>query len=186
MPNNENKISVSMDYPLYQSEKGYYFIGQTPTLTGENEHALAALKNPVYSKRNIYVNAMTITNISELNLSAEFYLRSKLINGETSDLVSCANTSISPKPIPKGKIKYLTTATEPPSNGVSIFSRIVSPYSTLVVDGGQIILGPGQSIIIYLGGFLPVVIDSAKVAFGWWEEKIVNCSKCLCQSVTDL
>lgn len=173
--NKKFSIEVSIDYPLYQSEKGNYFIGQTPILTGQNERALAALLNPTDSNRNIYINAMTITNISALNLSAEFYLRSSFNNGVVSDLVSCTNTTIFPEPIPRGKIKYLTTTAQPPSDGVPIFSRIVSPYSTLVVDGGQIILGPGQSIVIYLGGFLPVTFDSAKVAFGWWEERIYDC-----------
>lgn len=178
--NKRISMEVSIDYPLYQSEKGKYFIGQTPVLTGENEHALAALLNPIDSNRNIYVNAITITNISDLNLSAEFYLRSSFNNGTISDLVSCTNTTIYPQPIPSGEIKYLTTTTEPPSDGVSIFSRIVSPYSTLVVDGGQIILGPGQPLIVYLGGFLPVAFDSAKVAFGWWEKEIYDCPDCSC------
>jgi len=168
-------IEVSIEYPLFQSEKGNYFIGETPTLTGENKRALVALLNPIDSNKKIYINAMTITNISALNISAEFYLRSSFNNGTTSNLVSCVNTTICPEPIPRGKIKYLNTTTKPPCDGVSIFSRIVSPYSTLVVDGGQIILGPGQSIIIYLGGFLPITTDSIKVALGWWEEKFYNC-----------
>lgn len=169
--NNKPSIEVSMDYPLYQSEKGNYFIGQTPILSGQTEHALAALLNPCNSKVNIYLNAMTITNISALNLSAEFYLRSSFDDGVISDLVSCTNTAICPEPIPKGQIIYLPEPIEPPSNGVSIFSRIVPPNSTLIVDGGQIILGPGQSISIYLGGFLPVIFDSVRFAFGWWEKK---------------
>ncbi|MEG2290196.1 MAG: DUF6143 family protein [Clostridium sp.] len=45
----KNPLEVSIEYPLYQSEKGKYFIGQTPILTGENEHALAALINPINS-----------------------------------------------------------------------------------------------------------------------------------------
>jgi hypothetical protein len=182
MPCYNKKISmeVSIDYPLYQSEKGRYFIGQTPLLTGETEHALAALLNPIKSNRNIYVNAITITNISALNISAEFYLKSSFNNGAISDLVSCTNTTIYPEPIPRGQIKYLTTTTEPPSDGVSIFSRIVSPYSTLVVDGGQIILAPGQSLSVYLGGFLPIALDSTKVAFGWWEEGNYNYHNCSC------
>ncbi|GAA0075837.1 DUF6143 family protein [Clostridium sp. CTA-5] len=180
MLNYNNKISkeVSIEYPLYQSEKGNYFIGQTPILSGKNKHALAALVNPINSKRNIYLNAMTITNISDLNLSAEFYLKSNLYDGVISDLVSCTNTTIFPQPIPEGQIRYLPKTTQPPCDGVSIFSRIVSPYSTLVVDGGQIILGPGESIIIYIGGFLPVVFDGVRMAFGWWEKRIHNCSDC--------
>ena len=176
----KKSTKVSIEYPLYQSEKGNYFIGQTPSLTGETEQALAALINPIDSNRNIYINAMTITNISAFNLSAEFYLRSSFNNGFVSKLVSCTNTSITPEPIHKGQIKYLPTTTESPNDGVPIFSRIVSPYSTLVVDGGQIILAPGQSIIIYLGGFLPVAFDNVKFAFGWWEERICNCPNYYC------
>ena len=63
-----------------------------------------------------------------------------------------------------------------PTSGVNIFDRIVSPSSTLVIDGSQIIIGPGQSILLYLGGYLPISIDSTIVAFGWWEEEI--CNKC--------
>ena len=170
---------VSIEYPLYQSEKGKYFIGQTPTLIGSDNHAIAALVNPTTSQVKIYLNAITITNISGNNLSAEFYIRSSFKTGLVSNLFSCTNTDIVPFPVPKGEIQYLSTATQPP-NGINIFSRIVSPYTTLVVDGGQIILGPEQSLVVYLGGFLPVVFDSAKVAFGWWEEKTTPCSNCNC------
>lgn len=172
----KSSTEVSIEYPLYQSEKGNYFIGQTPTLSGQTEHALAILKNPCASNRIIYLNAITITNISSLNLSSEFYLRSNISNGIISDLVSCVNTTICPEPIPKGQVRYLNTSTAPPSSGVSIFSRIVSPYSTLVIDGGQIILAPGQSISVYIGGFLPVAFNGIRFAFGWWEEKIKTCS----------
>ena len=178
--NKKITTEVSIDYPLYQSKKGNYFIGQTPILTGETKHALAALINPSKSNRNIYLNAITITNISAINLFAEFYLRSNFSNGVTSKLVSCTNTTISPEPVHKGKIKYLTKATEPPNDGVSIFSRIVSSNSTLVVDGGQIILGPEESIIVYIGGFSPVAFDNIRFAFGWWEEEDLNCHNHSC------
>lgn len=170
-----NKIirkEVSVPYPLYQSEQGDYFIGQTPILTEEDQHALVALKNPSNSHVNIYVNAITVTNISDLNLSSEFYLGSTINDGITSNSVSCANLAIIPKPTPKGKIKYQSTATQPPQDGVNIFSRIVSPNSTQVIDGGQMIISPGKSLVVYLGGFLPATIDSAIVAFGWWEERV--------------
>ncbi|MGN2337358.1 DUF6143 family protein [Clostridium cagae] len=57
---------------------------------------------------------------------------------------------------------------------------MVSSYSTLVIDGGQIIISPGQSLIVYLGGFLPLEFDSAIVAFGWWEETIYEYPCCHC------
>lgn len=179
-PDKSIKKEVSIPYPLYQSEKGKYFIGQTPTLNGENHRALIALNNPSKSNVNIYVNAITVTNISELNISSEFYLRSNLSFEKTSKSVSCANLAVVPAPKPKAKIKYQTTTTEPPKDGVDIFSRIVSPYSTLVIDGGQIIISPGQSLIVYLGGFLPIEFNSTKVAFGWWEERICEYCDCCC------
>lgn len=178
--NNQNAKEISIDYPLYQSQKGNYFIGQTPTLSGETKHALTELKNPHKSNRLIYLNAITLTNISFLDLSAEFYLRSHINNAIPSDLVSCVNTAIHPEPIPEGKIKYVDKPTYPPTHGVPIFSRIVSPNSTLVVDGGQIILGPGESIAVYIGEFSPVSFSGIKFAFGWWEEKIHNCNNYYC------
>ncbi len=170
----DKNIEVSKDYPLYESEKGRYFIGQTPIISGQTKQALVKLKNPIKSNRNIYLNAMTITNISNSNLSAEFYLRSNFKNGIQSKLISCANTSISPKPSHKGQIKYLTSANKGPTGGVAIFSRIVPQNSTLVVDGGQIILGPDQSIIIYIGSFLPVNFYGVKFAFGWYEKELYD------------
>ena len=180
-PDNTIKEEVSVPYALYQSEKGDYFIGQTPILTGENQRALAALKNPSHSHVNVYVNAITVTNLSELNISSEFYLRSTFDHGRTSNSVSCANLAINPAPTPEAKIKYVTTAAQPPKDGVAIFSRIVSPYSTLVIDGGQIILSPGQSLVVYLGGLLPVAPNSTIVAFGWWEENVCGCCDCCCK-----
>ena len=172
------KKEVSIDYPLYQSDKGKYFIGQTPILSGQDGHALAALYNPHCSNVNIYLNAITVTNTSMLSISAEIYLKSNFFGGIISNLISCANTSIIPAPKPYGEIQYLDSTTQTPIYGVAIFGRIVSPYSTLVIDGSQIIIGPGQSIIVYLGEYLPVSLNSTVVAFGWWEEEIPPCNTC--------
>ena len=179
MTNTDKKVdkTVSIPYALYQSEEGNYFIGQTPILTGEGGRALAALVNPRNSGVNIYVNAITVTNLSELSVSAEIYLKYKVKGGLVSDLVSSANLAFNPDPTPKGQIQYLNTVTEAPSTSIPIFTRIVSPSSTLVIDGSQIIIPPGESLVVYLGGILPIEPDSTKVAFGWWEEKIYNCCK---------
>lgn len=161
---------VSIPFPLYESERGRYFIGETPILTGESKNAIVTLSNPCDSNVNLYVNAITVTNISEFNLSAEFYLRSSFNDGNTSDSISCTNLAIVPPPINKGQIKYTDSVCTPPKDGISIFSRIVSPYSTSVIDGGQMIISPGQRLLVYLGGYLPIVFDSVIVAFGWGEE----------------
>lgn len=163
-------FEVSIEYPLYQSNKGLYFIGQTPILNGQSGNALALLYNPSYSGRLLYVNAITITNISDENLFAEFYLRSNLCQGNISNQVTCTNTAICPIPLPTGTIEYFDPPTLAP-NGISIFSRIVSPHSTLVVDGGQIILGETQSLSVYIGGFCPVPFKGVRFAFGWSENR---------------
>ncbi|PHV71654.1 hypothetical protein CS063_03565 [Sporanaerobium hydrogeniformans] len=164
------KQEVSLPYPLYQSEKGNYFIGQTPLLTGlVHERALVTLKNPCNSHVNIYLNAITVTNISSSPVSAEIYLHTPFVNSKKSHLVSCTNTAITPTP--KGEIHYVTTTSQPPTSGIPIFSRIVPSLTTLVIDGSQIIIAPHQVLTIYLGGYLPLKTDSAIVALGWWEEE---------------
>lgn len=172
--NNSFEREISIPYALYQSELGRYFIGQTPVLnpTGANTTAIAALVNPAGSARNLFVNAITIKNPSGTAVDAAFYVNSTLpaiIN--TSTQVNVTNLTINPQPVPYGRIQYLVDASLP--SGVSIFSRIVGPVSTEIVDGGQIIIPPGQSLVVYL---TELAIDSdVVVAFGWWEEYPYTC-----------
>lgn len=83
-----------------------------------------------------------------------------------NDLVSCVNTTICPEPIPKGQIRCVDTPTQPSTCSTSIFSRIVSPYSTLIVDSRQIIVAPRQSISVYISVLLPVSFNSIRFALG--------------------
>lgn len=169
-------FQVSIEYPFYQSTKGFYFIGQTPILEGQSGNALASLCNPSGSTRLLFVNAITITNPSDSTLFAEFYLGTKSNSGEKSSLITCTNTAITPIPVPIGMIEYFSPPAPQPGNGVSIFSRIVSPQSTLVVDGGQIILGENQSLSVYIGGFAPVPFETIRFAFGWSEKECYSCN----------
>lgn len=166
---NPCSFEISIDYPLYKSSKGLYFIGETPILDGKSETALGILFNPPCSDQLLYVNAITITNISDSDLSAEFYLRSNQDYGKISNLVTCTNTAICPIPIPNGLVKYVCSPQHSP-NGVPIFSRIVPSNSTLVVDGGQIILGQMESLSVYIGGFIKAEFEGIRFAFGWSEQ----------------
>lgn len=170
--NNLCETRASMPYALYQSELGRYFIGETIPLspTAPSTDSIAALVNPAASARNIYVNVITILNPSATAVTADFYLKSTLPVGTSiSTLVSCTNLTLNPQPIHYGQVEYLASASNtPPTDGVSIFSRIVAPSSTEIVDGGQIILPPGQSLIVYLNGLTST--SNVVVAFGWWEE----------------
>ena len=166
---------VSLEYPLFQSKKGHYFIGQTPILAGSNSYAVAALVNPTCSNVNIYLNAITVTNISSQDISAEIYLKSTPSGGLPSTNFSCTNITIVPTPQPNGLIQSNGSISNPPTTGVSIFSRIIPSHSTTVIDDGQIIIPPHSCILVFLGGLLPVAANSTIVAFGWWEERIENC-----------
>ncbi|MCU9808572.1 MAG: DUF6143 family protein [Paraclostridium dentum] len=172
--NNSFEREISIPYALYQSELGRYFIGQTPALnpTVANGTAIAALVNPSDSARNLFVNVITIKNPSGAAVDAAFYVNSTLPNTMSiSNLVNVTNLTINPQPVPYGRIQYLVDATV--TTGVSIFSRVVGPVSTEIVDGGQIILPPGQSLVVYL---TELAIDSdVVVAFGWWEEYPYTC-----------
>ncbi|MGG5461004.1 DUF6143 family protein [Clostridium sp. B9] len=161
--------TISIPFDLYESKIENYFIGQTPTIIGQPSKAIALLLNPYNSRVNIYLNAITITNLSSSNLSGTIYLKS-IATGTNSSLVSCANIGINPPPIPKGKIQS-SISINSPLNGIPIFNRIVSPISTLVLDGSQIIISPGESVLVSLGELVTTDVN-AIVAFGWWEEKI--------------
>ncbi|MCC3868890.1 DUF6143 family protein [Terrisporobacter mayombei] len=97
----------------------------------------------------MYLNAITVTNISDKSLSADIYLRSTPLKSEPSPYVSCTNVTIIP-PKRNGEIQFNNIV---PANGVPIFSRIAPAFSTTVIDGGQIIIPPNSCILVYLGGF---------------------------------
>ena len=51
---------------------------------------------------------------------------------------------------------------------------MVSPSSTLVIDGSQIIIGPGQSILLYLGGYLPIKASGVGVNYTFVDSVVIN------------
>lgn len=170
--NKSINTEVSIDYPLAQSQQGRYFIGQTPTLIGQTSNTMAALVNPINSNVNIYLNAITVTNISGEPLTSQIYLRTTPPIGSISPYVSCTNVTIVPPPQPYGQVQYNDTSTGAPANGIPIFTRIVPGFSTTVIDGGQIIIPPNSCVLVYIPN---LQADSAIVAFGWWEDPITRC-----------
>lgn len=174
----QNNVEVSLEYPLFQSKKGRYFIGETPIIGAANKQALCLLVNPITSNVNLYLNAMTITNLSPDYLLTKFYLGPSVSGGLYSSSISCTNLSTYPLPNPTGKIEYFDNSTKPSNKSVSIFSRIIPPLSTTVIDGGQIIISPGNSIGMYLAESVKLS-DSIIFAYGWWESPINNCC-CSC------
>lgn len=43
-----------------------------------------------------------------------------------------------------------------------------------MIDGVQIIISAGQALVVYLGGILPIKLNSIIVAFEWLEESVCN------------
>lgn len=162
---------VSIPNPLYKSQKGKYFVGQTQTLTfGPGTNAWGGLVNPKNSGVNLFVNVYTITNFSGYPFPSKVYFNTFPPGHPlTSRLVSPSNTTrVS---IPKVKIQFVRSTTGNPTGGTNVFLREVSPRTTLVSEeDGKFIIPPGGSFILFLGGH-PSGIVKARLAFGWWEER---------------
>lgn len=158
---------------LSRSRRRNSFIGQTPILTGRAGRVIGLLRNPSNSGINIFLNAITLTNLSRNSISGTFYLKSSA-SGNNSNLVSPSNLAITPEPTPKGVIQYSTNII-PPIDGIPVFTRIVPPLSTLVIDVSQIILGPGDSIVVSLGEVRTSCEINAIVSFEWLEERTSIC-----------
>ncbi|TSI03180.1 DUF6143 family protein [Lysinibacillus sp. BW-2-10] len=172
--------SVNIPNPLYQSLQGRYFVGQTETICLEKgRNAWGGLINPSNSDVDLFVNAFTITNHSNQPIVAEIWFN-PIPLGEPmiSDMVSPANTTLSPLPKPKVKIAFEELVKRFPKKGVNVFKRIVPPQSTLTSDeDGKFIFPPGGSFIIFLIAKSNEIIQS-EVAFGWFEKKRDNGNGC--------
>ena len=169
--------TVSLEYRVYKSFEGKYFIGHTPILRlscGSN--SWGGLINPRNSNVNLYVNTFTTTNFSDVTFSSQIWLNSTPIGDiETSDCVSIANTAIRcHRKQSKVKIQYAENISSSLIDGESIFRRIAEANSTVVGNYyGKIIIPPGGSFIIFLSSSDTKPIES-EVAFGWWEDKITE------------
>ncbi|WP_102691753.1 DUF6143 family protein [Rummeliibacillus pycnus] len=167
-----NKV-VDIPNPLFQSLQGKYFVGQTETIRlGKGRNAWGGLFTPQYSDVHLFVNAFTITNHSDEPFVAEIWFNPTLSGKpKTSDKVSPSNTTLSPLPKPKSKLKFAEFVKDAPKNGVNVFKRIVPPNSTLVSDeDGKYIFSSGGSFVIFLVSPGNKTVK-AEVAFGWFEKK---------------
>ncbi|EYE88837.1 hypothetical protein Q428_05490 [Fervidicella metallireducens AeB] len=172
--------TVNIPNSLYQSVEGRYFVGQTGFLNfGCCKNAWGALVNPSNSNVNIFVNVFTISNYSRLPFNAEIWLNSTLPDsGNSSNSVSPTNTTLNPAPCPRGKIVSAQIINGTPVNGVNVFNRIIPPETTIVSEeDGKFIIPPGGNFAIFLPSPAPENII-ANIAFGWWEERIRQCSCC--------
>lgn len=160
---------------VYHSYLGEYFLGQTDIIYfGGGYNAWGALVNPPESKVNMFLNAYTITNFSNVSLTAEGWL-STLLPGrrKTSPYFTAGNQTIIPTPMPKVEIQNASFVSGNPRGGTYTFVRRVEPSETLTKHDfqGMYIIPPGSSLSLFFlsPGNQKV---SVRVAFGWWEEKL--------------
>lgn len=160
---------------VYHSHLGEYFLGQTDIISfGGGYKAWGALVNPAASGVNMFLNAYTISNFSSGPLTAEGWL-SAILPGirKTSPYFAAGNQTIIPPPLPKVKIQNASFVSGNPRGGTYTFVRRVEPSETLTKHDfqGMYIIPPGSSLALFFlsPGNLKV---SARVAFGWWEEKV--------------
>lgn len=165
---------ISLPNPFAKSVAGKYFLGQTEMLTlGEGKSSWGALINPSDSGVKLFANVFTVTNLSAEPLTARIWLNADLLGGgKTATKVSPSNTSIQPLPQPRANLKYEESTTLFPTGGVNVFNREVSPFSTIVSEeDGKYIFSPGGSFVLFLEK-TNSGLATAKLAFGWWEEKL--------------
>lgn len=166
---------VTIANSLDKSLQGTYFVGQTPTLTLDNDIAYGALFNPPNSEVNLFVNVFTITNFSDIPLIAKVFINSIPPKPWCkSPLVTTTNTDIYPEPISPIKLIYREDS---PSitTGVNAFDRVVPGKTTVVAEeDGKYIVEPNKYFTISL---IPMASGTVNVAlaFGWWISSVKIC-----------
>jgi len=170
------KKAVVLTDSVYHSYLGRYFFGQTDIMTFGNSHnAWGALVNPKDSKVNMFLNAYTISNFSDVPLTVEGFLSSTLPGeAETSKFVAAGNQAIIPVPTPKVQIQSASMVESSPVGGTYTFVRRVEPNTTLTKHDfqGMYIIPPGSSFALYFVSPVKNTVK-ARIAFGWWEDRAV-------------
>lgn len=177
LPNPITQVA-DMPYALYQSLQGKYFVGYADNLKfGKGRIAWAGLVNPEYSKVNLHVYVWTVTDIGASPLAAQLWFNTTP-PGEPvkSEFVTPANTAVNPLPRPRVRLLQAGNVSGEPEGGTKVLTARVLPEVTVVgEEAGEFIFPPGGSFIIVLSN--PEAPDEAgegRVAFGWYEEKIIE------------
>lgn len=168
---------ASVPMSLYKSLQGRYFVGYANKLVfGRGTNAWAALYNPPGSKIKLFVNVITVTGIGDSPIRAQIWFNAEAPGEPTeSDLVTPSNTSLTPLPKPRVKILEASSVVGEPKGGIEAFARRTEPEITVVFEeDGKYIFKEGGILIVYLSAEKPDVVMQGRVAFGWWEEKIIS------------
>lgn len=165
---------VSIPNSFYKAVKGKYFLGQTDLLLlGGEKEAWGGLVNPNRSEVIMFVNVMTVSNFTDMPFTAQIWHNSSVPEGsQLSDLVAPANSALKRPIRNEVEIRFLSSEGRITMDGINVFDRVVPPYSTVVKeDDGRFIFGEEGTYSVLLTAPDTSLI-SARLAFGWWEEKI--------------
>ena len=171
--------TVNIPISLFESIEGRYFVGQTELLNfGNATNAVGRLFNPTHSRVNLFVNVITISNLTQTDFLAQIWFNAELPEpGTVSRLVTPANTVLRPRPKPEAVLQFAQNIQGTPIGGVNPFDRLIPPITTVVdEEDGKFILPPGGSFAIFLVGQGSVPLQ-ARIALGWWETRIKD-SEC--------
>lgn len=170
------KYRVDVPIELAKSLEGKYFVGYADNLVfGRGKSAWARLYNPANSGVNLHVAVWTVSDVAESPFRAQFWFNTEPPGiPRKSQLITPANTALSPLPRPRVIIQYASNVTGSPEGGIKAFVRRGEPETTLVDDEqGKFIFPPGGSFLVFLSNpETPEVTAGGRVAFGWWEEPI--------------
>lgn len=169
-----SKKTVNIPISLFESIEGRYFVGQTELLTfGNGTNAVGRLFNPTDSRVNLFVNVITISNITQTDFLAQIWFNAELPEtGTVSELVTPTNTVLRPNPKPEVVLQFAQNLQGTLSGGVNPFDRVIPPITTVVdEEDGKFILPPGSSFSIFLVGPGSDPLQ-ARIALGWWETRI--------------
>lgn len=168
--------TVSLPIELYESMQGRYFVGYADNLNlGSSGSAWARLYNPKLSGVNLYVDSWTVASASDSPFRARFWFNADPPgNALTTTLVSPANLAFRPVPQARVSLQKASNVYGEPEGGAEAFSRQAYPAVTLSgSESGKLIFPPGGSFLIYVTLTDPdCSSSSARVTFGWWEERI--------------
>jgi len=148
-------------------------VGQTELLYFSNgKNAWGALFNPCDSQVKLFVNVITVTNISQDNFLAELWFNSQLPGmGTISNKITPANLAICPIPTPEIQLNFSENICGVPKCGVNAFDRMIPAKTTIVEEeDGKFIIPPGENFAVFLAGVEKITLQ-VRIAFGWWEER---------------
>lgn len=167
---------ISIPYPLAKSFEGKYYVGYSDELSlGEGTSAWAGLFNPIDSGVYMFVHVWTITELLNASpLRAQIWFNARLPGiPMTETLVTPSNLALRPPPKPKVKLLKASNVIGTPVGGIKAFVRRTEPGTTQVFEeDGKYIFAPGGNLTVFISNpETPEEIASARVAFGWHEEK---------------